>query len=65
MLIRVGGGSGGIKEYLEQGIKNGRDFSRDELDERLILDGNIEVMNSVIQSMEGRGAALSSYDVIV
>lgn len=55
MLIRVGGGKGGIKEYLEEGIKNGRDYSRDELDERVILDGDLALTNDIIQSMETEG----------
>ena len=27
MLIRIGGGTGGIREYLEEGRKAGREFS--------------------------------------
>ncbi|EIK4811122.1 relaxase [Vibrio parahaemolyticus] len=53
MLIRVSGGKGGIKEYLEEGIKNGRDYSRNELDERVILSGDLELVNDVIKTMEG------------
>lgn len=52
MLIRVNGGKAGIKEYLEEGIKNGRDYSRDELDERVILDGDLAQAHDIIQSME-------------
>ncbi|EOC1853657.1 LPD7 domain-containing protein [Vibrio parahaemolyticus] len=55
MLIRVNGGKAGIKEYLEEGIKNGRDYSRDELDERVILDGDLALTNDIIQSMETEG----------
>lgn len=51
MLIRVGSGSSGIKEYLEKGQKQGRYFSRDELDERVILVGNLERTNAVIESL--------------
>lgn len=53
MLIRVSGGKGGIKEYLEEGIKNGRDYSRNELDERVILSGDLELTNDIIKTMEG------------
>ncbi len=35
MLIRVRGGETGIKEYLEEGRKDGRDYRRAELDERV------------------------------
>lgn len=55
MLTRISGGSAGIKEYLERGRKEGRELSRDELDERLILDGDLDLTNEVILSMEGSG----------
>lgn len=55
MLIRVRGGDAGIKEYLEEGRKDGRDFSRDELDERVILSGDLELTDAVINSMEKTG----------
>ena len=41
MLIRINGGAGGIKEYLEDGQKKDRFYTRDELDERVILDGDL------------------------
>ncbi len=52
MLVRVSGGSSGIAEYLEEGIKNGRDYTRDELDDRLILDGNLAATDLVIKGMD-------------
>lgn len=52
MLIRINGGAGGIKEYLENGQKQDKFYSRDELDERLILDGNLSVTDSIIESMD-------------
>jgi hypothetical protein len=55
MLIRISGGTDGIKKYLEEGQKQGRGFSRDELDERVVLAGDLEVTDSVIQSMDGDG----------
>lgn len=54
-LIRVTGGNNGIKEYLENGQKEGRSFSRDELDERVVLDGDLELTNAVIQSIDSDG----------
>ncbi len=51
MLIRIKGGTRGIKEYLETGQKKDRDFNRQELDERLILDGNLNVTNKLINSI--------------
>lgn len=55
MLIRVRGGDAGIKEYLENGQKDGRDYNRDELDERVILSGDLELTDAVIKNMEKTG----------
>lgn len=55
MLIRVRGGEAGIKEYLENGQKQGRDFDRDTLDERVILAGDLELTDSVINGMGKEG----------
>ena len=55
MLIRVSGGGGGSKEYLEDGRKQGRGFTRDELDERVILAGDLEATDAIIQLMENDG----------
>lgn len=55
MLIRVSGAASGIKEYLEKGHKDGRENTRDELDERLRLDGNLEFTDDVIKRMTGDG----------
>lgn len=55
MLIRIGGGNSGIKEYLEKGHKQGRENSRDELDERVILEGDLEFTNLLINDIESDG----------
>ena len=55
MLIRISGGIEGIKDYLENGQKQGRDFSRDELDERVILAGDLEATDAIIQRMDNDG----------
>lgn len=52
MLVRVTGGKGGIVEYLTDGIKSGREFSRDELDMRICLDGNLKITDEIINSMD-------------
>ncbi|MGR5465385.1 relaxase, partial [Photobacterium damselae] len=52
MLIRATGAHSGIVEYLEKGIKNGRDFTRDELDERVVLVGNLKNTGTVIDSID-------------
>ncbi|MBB0050340.1 hypothetical protein D7209_37625, partial [Burkholderia cepacia] len=51
MLIRVTGAAAGIREYLEKGHKQGRAFSRDALDERVILSGDLEVTDKIINIM--------------
>lgn len=52
MLIRINGAHAGIKEYLEEGQKKDRFFTRDELDNRVILDGNLAVTDLVINSIK-------------
>lgn len=52
MLIRVSSGAGGIVEYLEKGQKKDRWFDRDELDERVIIDGDINQLDNVINSID-------------
>lgn len=55
MLARIYGGSSGIKEYLEEGQKQGREYTRDELDERVILDGDLSITDSIINNMDTNG----------
>jgi hypothetical protein len=55
MLIRVSGAKIGIKEYLEKGHKQGREHSRDELDERVILAGDLDFTNQLINDMDVDG----------
>lgn len=55
MLIRVSGYNNGGKEYLEEGRKNGRELSRDELDERVILDGDLGLTQMVYQQIPNKG----------
>jgi SLT domain-containing protein len=55
MLIRISGGIGGIREYLETGRKKGRDFSRDDLDERVVLSGNLVLVDKIINAIKGKG----------
>ncbi|PXX73675.1 LPD7 domain-containing protein [Rivihabitans pingtungensis] len=55
MLIRVTGGSHGIAEYLVNGQKQDRELTRDELDERVILDGDLEFTDAIIKGMEKEG----------
>ncbi|WP_152597738.1 LPD7 domain-containing protein [Pseudomonas lutea] len=51
MIIRYGGGNKGIKEYLEEGRKVDRHLSRDELDRRVPVEGDLMVTQAVIDSI--------------
>lgn len=55
MLIRCRGYNAGVKEYLEQGQKSGRELSREELDERVILDGNLDLTDMIYRSIPDKG----------
>ncbi len=55
MLVRPRGGKGGLKDYLENGQKKGRDLHRDELDLRIPLDGDLAVFEEVTTSQPGDG----------
>lgn len=55
MLIRCRGYNSGVKEYLEEGQKAGRESSRDELDERAILDGNLDLTEMIYKSIPDKG----------
>lgn len=55
MLIRVGGGKSGIKEYLEHASKQGRSLRRDQLDERVVLAGDLDLTHTIIESMAPSG----------
>lgn len=52
MLTRVSGGQEGIKEYLENGHKQGREYHRDQLDERVILAGDLDFTQQIIDRIE-------------
>lgn len=55
MLIRCKGYNTGVKEYLEEGIKVGREYSRDELDHRMILDGDLDLTQLVYEGIPDKG----------
>ncbi|MBY0244113.1 MAG: hypothetical protein K2Q03_01540 [Sphingobacteriaceae bacterium] len=61
MLIRVKGYVAGIKDYLVHGQKSGRYFSRDELDERVPLGGDLDFVDNVITSMDSKGDRYTNY----
>ncbi|ENE6639002.1 hypothetical protein ABNR98_004411, partial [Salmonella enterica] len=55
MLIRCQAHNDGAQEYLESGQKNGRDLHRDELDHRMILDGDLDLTRAIYQSIPDHG----------
>jgi hypothetical protein len=55
MLIRCKGYNSGAQEYLEEGTKAGREFTRDELDERVILVGDLDLTRMVYESIPDKG----------
>lgn len=52
MLIRVSGHHDGVKQYLEDGRKVGREFSRDEMDERVVLDGDLDLTETIYRMID-------------
>lgn len=55
MLIRPRGYNDGAQEYLEEGKKSGREKTRDELDERVILYGDLDLTRMIYQSIPNKG----------
>lgn len=54
-LIRITGAREGAPDYFKYGNKQGNDFSRDELDERIILFGDLDVTTHIIEMVPGIG----------
>lgn len=54
-LIRVSGAVEGAPDYLKKGNKQGNEFTRDELDERVPLIGDLDVTTQIIESVPGTG----------
>lgn len=53
-IFEYGGGNSGagIREYLEAGKKQGRELHRDEIDQRIVLDGDLAICERIIDSRE-------------
>ena len=51
-IFEFGGGNSGIKEYLEEGKKQGRELSRDQIDQRIVLEGDLDICDRIIESRE-------------
>ena len=54
MLIRISGGSAGISNYLTFGQKSGRTQSREELDQRILLQGSLQTVDAILASFDPR-----------
>lgn len=61
MLIRVKGAHSGIKEYLEKGQMKDRYFSRDQLDKRVILSGDLEMIDTIVNQIDTESDRYSHY----
>jgi hypothetical protein len=55
MIIRIRGGRAGIMKYLKTGRMRNRTESREELDERVILHGDMDFTERIIERMKKRG----------
>ena len=55
MIIRVRGYNSGFAEYLRTGKKEGSSLHRDELDKRIILHGDLDVTNNIVNAMPDKG----------
>jgi hypothetical protein len=55
MLIRCQGYNSGAQEYLEEGNKAGREYTRNELDERVMLYGDLDLTRMIYESIPDNG----------
>lgn len=55
MLARVSSNKLGIVDYLKNGHKSGRSLSRDELDDRVCIDGDLNLTDEVIKQLNIQG----------
>jgi len=55
VIQRISGGNSGIASYLRTGIKQGRDYSRAEMDRRYTLQGDLDLTDKIINSIHDKG----------
>ena len=58
-IFRPGGGKSGIAHYLRTGEMLGREKHRDEIDQRVILEGDLEICDRI---MDSRDTDANRYD---
>jgi hypothetical protein len=61
MIIRVNGAHSGIKEYLEKGQMKDRYFSRDQLDKRVVLCGDLAMIDTIVNQIDTESDRYSHY----
>lgn len=64
MLIRVSGGHAGLSAYLKHGQKQDRAHTRDQLDERLILSGDLDIFENLVQQVPTQSKRAERYNHI-
>ena len=47
-----GNSGAGISDYLQNGKKQGRELHRDEIDQRIVLEGDLSICERIIDSRE-------------
>jgi hypothetical protein len=55
MIIEVSSGKSGLANYLEHGKKQGRDFHRDEIDQRVPLYGDLKYWAAEVENLDATG----------
>ena len=50
MLVRFSAANKGIAQYLKEGKKQGRNLHRDELDERVVIDGHLDTTDQILKT---------------
>ncbi|WP_281546248.1 LPD7 domain-containing protein [Grimontia sp. SpTr1] len=63
MLVRLTTGKSGIAEYLENGQKSDRSMTRDEIDLRECIDGDLDITRTIIDSMNATGRDNNYYHI--
>ena len=63
MVSRITLGVRGLPEYLENGIKSGSTFSREEKDTRIQIDGSIDALKDSIEFCQSKGWKNSYYHI--
>lgn len=64
MLIRISGGNSGLGAYLQYGQKQDRDLTRDQLDERLIFSGDLDIFENLVRQVPTRSDTAERYNHI-